>query len=128
VAAGREVGVDVERVRADLEVEALADQFFSPAESAAVRAVPQALRPAAFVDFWVLKEAWSKAAGCGLSVPPDRFDVTEVVSGEKRTVRGEFGADGPGTWALQLLDTEPGYRAAVAAAGPGLVVRDGRWG
>jgi 4'-phosphopantetheinyl transferase len=123
VAAGREVGVDVERIRADLDVDALAGQFFSPTEAVALGAVPKPQRATAFIDFWVLKEAWSKAAGCGLSVGPERFDVTEVLSHAKRMVQGEFGTDGPGTWSLQLVDAEPGYGAAVAVAGTELVVR-----
>jgi 4'-phosphopantetheinyl transferase len=123
VAVGREVGVDVERIRTDLDVDALAGQFFSPAEVMALAAVPQPQRAAAFIDLWVLKEAWSKAVGCGLSAGPDRFDVAEAVSHAKRTVQGEFGTDGPGTWSLQLVDADPGYGAAVAVAGTELVVR-----
>ena len=48
VTRGREIGVDLERVRPDLATEEIAHRFFSAAENASLRALPEDVRPEAF--------------------------------------------------------------------------------
>lgn len=74
---GRNIGVDVERIR-DIEGdgEPLAERFFSPRESAVLRSLSPNLRRAAFFHCWTRKEAYIKAHGQGLSLPLDQFDVS----------------------------------------------------
>ncbi|WP_187830023.1 4'-phosphopantetheinyl transferase family protein [Siccirubricoccus phaeus] len=63
-----ELGIDVER--ADRPVtEALIRAATAPAEAAALLALPEARRGAAFLELWTRKESLLKAAGCGLSQP-----------------------------------------------------------
>ncbi len=76
VTLGREIGVDVERIRDDLDREPLAERFFSPREVADLKALPPELRREAFYQCWTRKEAYIKAVGKGLSLPLDRFDVS----------------------------------------------------
>src|ERR1700730_15292563 len=52
VARGREVGIDLEFTRRELEVEQIAERFFSRRETAALRALPADLRRAAFFLCW----------------------------------------------------------------------------
>lgn len=66
VTRGRAVGVDVERIRPDVDIEALARHFLSPTEAEALRAVPEPGRRAAFFARWTRKEAMIKATGAGL--------------------------------------------------------------
>ena len=75
VSLGREVGVDVERLRRDLPIERLAARFFAPREIAALRSTPETVRPAAFFACWTRKEAYMKARGDGISRPLDDFEV-----------------------------------------------------
>lgn len=67
VTRGREVGVDVERLRRISDAEAIVARHFAPAEIAAYRALPDGARLEAFFRLWVRKEAVLKATGAGLS-------------------------------------------------------------
>src|SRR5262249_1396986 len=58
VAAGRALGVDVEQIRPDIGVEAIAARFFSPNEQAALERLPVPARVNAFFDCWTRKEAY----------------------------------------------------------------------
>jgi 4'-phosphopantetheinyl transferase len=73
ITSGRQLGVDVENIRArDVSVE-LADRFFSPIEVAALAEVASELRQDRFFEYWTLKESYIKARGMGLSIPLDKF-------------------------------------------------------
>ncbi len=65
------VGIDVEQLRPDVEIEELARRFFAPEEVAAVHATPGARRVEIFFRVWTRKEAFLKAHGAGLSAPLD---------------------------------------------------------
>jgi 4'-phosphopantetheinyl transferase len=72
-----EVGVDVERLRADVIDPAELDAFFSPSEIAALRTCPPQDRLAHAFAVWTLKEAFLKSLGLGLheSCRLDAFDI-----------------------------------------------------
>ncbi|WP_066477844.1 MULTISPECIES: 4'-phosphopantetheinyl transferase family protein [unclassified Sphingomonas] len=73
VTSTRDVGVDVERVGArDVPLD-LADRFFAPSESAALRSMPASAQGRRFFEYWTLKEAYIKARGMGLSLGLDTF-------------------------------------------------------
>jgi 4'-phosphopantetheinyl transferase len=73
---GREVGVDVEQVRCDFDLEAFARRFFSTHEQNQLAAVPEEEKVEAFFRCWTRKEAYIKATGDGLSLPLSQFDVS----------------------------------------------------
>jgi len=74
VGRGREVGIDVECTQRHAPLD-VAQRYFSPAESAALSALPPASQAARFWDLWTLKESYLKARGMGLSLPLDAFTV-----------------------------------------------------
>ena len=76
---GREIGVDIECIRLDLQVDDLAERFFSPEENEKLRAVPADLRHLAFLRCWTCKEAYAKAIGKGLSLDPRGLNVSVVL-------------------------------------------------
>ncbi len=123
--ADREIGVDVERVRPDLDDEALAARFFSPSESAALRALPRVARAGAFFRLWTLKEAYVKGRGDGLARALDSFSVT--LSAAEPALDGPDGAPTPDAFWLHELPLAPGYVAAIAAAPPRTTIRYWRW-
>jgi 4'-phosphopantetheinyl transferase len=76
VAGGGPVGVDVERHRQDLDLDAMARTAFSPRERAALSSTAPGERMATFFRIWARKEAFIKAIGAGLQRPLDSFDVS----------------------------------------------------
>lgn len=128
VTRAREIGIDVERVRQDFDVYEIADRFFSRAEVASLRALPEASLREGFFTCWTRKEAYIKARGEGLSMPLDSFDVSLEPGSPARllSVRGEGGG---ANWALREILPGPGYVAAVAVGGPDdFRVRAYEWG
>ena len=75
VAPGGAVGVDVERLRADIDCTRVARHMFSMHEIASLEALPPGERRRAFFSCWARKEACLKAIGTGLSIAPERIDV-----------------------------------------------------
>ena len=120
VARGREVGVDLEHVRADFATAEVAERFFSPREAAALRALPEGgPRVEAFYRCWTRKEAFIKATGEGLSFPLSAFTVS-LAPGEPAALLA-CDTDGGQTRRWTLVDLEPGagYLAAAAVEGRG---------
>src|SRR6185295_10633961 len=91
VARDRELGVDVEHVRADFASEDIAQRFFSRVEVAAFNALQKEEQVAGFFRCWTRKEAYIKAIGRGLSEPLDAFDVTLAPGEAAALLRAERG-------------------------------------
>jgi 4'-phosphopantetheinyl transferase len=108
VTRGREVGVDIEWHRPDVDIPSVARSSFSAIELQALFALPTAEQFAAFYRIWARKESYIKARGEGLSLPLDGFDVLtdDAISG----------------WAVRDLAIEAGYSAALAVTSPCPVV------
>lgn len=105
-----DVGVDVEHVRLDRDLEGIAKRFFSGSESTELERLPTT----AFFNCWTRKEAIVKATGLGISMGLDTFDVP-VADG---TLPADVVAGGR-LWRLHEVEVPSGYRAAVAAAADG---------
>jgi 4'-phosphopantetheinyl transferase len=112
--SGRAVGVDVELIREVPDAEDLAERFFSPTETASLRALPLDRRSLAFLACWTRKEAFIKALGLGLSCPLDAFDVTIDPDAPARITRMDERVDRVSNWAMQAFTPYPCYVAAVA--------------
>ncbi len=97
VALDVEVGVDIERVRENLDGVALARRFLPADEAAAVAA-----EPSSFFRYWTRREAYVKALGVG--------------------IRG-LGLPVAAGYSISELDAGAGYAAAVAVAGAGYAIR-----
>jgi 4'-phosphopantetheinyl transferase len=114
---GREIGVDVEQVRRDFDLEAIARRFFSTHEQGQLVAVPAEEKPDSFFRCWTRKEAYIKATGDGLSLPLSQFDVS-LEAGEKNALLATR-PDGSeaGRWLLQDVPGGLGYAAALCVRG-----------
>ena len=127
VARGRKVGVDVEFIREDIELENLARRNFSPREVSELMALPPKQRTFGFFHCWTRTEAYIKAQGLGLSLPLDSFDVS-LSPNEPAILR----ATRPDTneasrWSLHSLNVESNYAAALAVEGNVLEIRYWEW-
>jgi 4'-phosphopantetheinyl transferase len=114
VAAGREVGVDVEQFRPLPEAAPIAERQFSPAEVEALNSLTEAERPAAFFQIWACKEAFIKATGLGLSYPLRDFSVPVGAPAARPSLIQTNSGQG---WGLLGLAPGNGYAGAVVAEG-----------
>jgi 4'-phosphopantetheinyl transferase len=113
IAYGRAVGIDVERIRLDLDVEQIAEEFFSLQEVAALRRVPSEHRIRAFFTCWVRKEAYIKAKGEGLSLPLDSFTVSLSPREEAALLHVAGNPAESSAWSFRDLDADPLCAAAL---------------
>lgn len=121
---GREIGVDIERIRGNLDCDVLAQRYFSLAEQTALAALPLAERYSGFFCCWTRKEAYIKAHGAGLSLPLDSFDVS-ITQGEKNALLATRPDPAEAArWSLCELDAGEGYAAALCVKGHGWVLKD----
>ncbi len=118
-ARGREVGVDVEQVRTDLDCEAIARRFFSEREQQQLVALPASERYAGFFRCWTRKEAYIKATGSGLSLPLRQFDVSITPNDGSALLSTRPDASEAGRWGLQEVPAGEGYVAALCVRGRG---------
>ena len=128
VTRGREIGVDVERIRDDIDREPLAERFFSPVEVAALRSLPVALRREAFYRCWTRKEAFIKAIGKGLSLPLDRFDVTLTPGEPAALLATHYDPPEASRWSMCNLSPGDGFAGALAIEGHSWRLWCGHWG
>jgi 4'-phosphopantetheinyl transferase len=113
LSAGREVGIDLEAVRASDDADDIAVRFFSRSEYEAYRALEPRDRPLGFFQCWTRKEAFLKALGVGLSQPLDGFTVSLGPNEPAAILRvGSSPGDRCG-WRLQGFSPAPGFVAAV---------------
>lgn len=129
VGYAREVGVDLERLRPGRPGERmrLAERFFSPAEAAELRALPEDERDDAFTVCWTRKEAYIKAIGRGLSLPLSMFDVTVSPKAAAALLRTAWNPQDASRWLLRDLNPGSGYVGAIAVEGGGWRLRRWQW-
>lgn len=116
VAAGIDVGVDVERLDGvqEQELEGLAAVALGGGEAAELAALPPGERLRAFLEWWTAKEALLKADGTGLSLAPPEIVVERRP--DLRVSRAHPSLGGP--WRLERLDLPDDLVGALASRAP----------
>jgi 4'-phosphopantetheinyl transferase len=104
VTAGVEVGIDVERISAQVPQEVVERCFANVERDAVSRAADRG--PVRFAEIWTLKEAYAKARGLGLALPFESF----AVSAEPPRL---IDADESARWQVLSLSPTATHRAAV---------------
>ena len=110
-----EIGVDIEKIRPNIDILDLASRFFSPLEHQILLELPPWERLSAFFTCWARKEAVIKCEGTGVSLGLDQFDVSLRPAEPARLLRTAWRAEDAFNWSLLTLDINPRYRAALAA-------------
>jgi 4'-phosphopantetheinyl transferase len=114
VAAGGEIGVDMELVRQDLPFRAMAERFFSAREQRDLFSLPFSEQIPAFYRCWTRKEAYLKGTGTGFSQHSNGFDVS-LLPGDPPALLAHRGSPGEtGRWIIRDIDMPEGFCAAVA--------------
>lgn len=117
VAHGREVGVDVEARKANLECLKLAERFFAPPEARAIATLHGEAQQRLFYRLWTAKEAYLKGRGVGLSLGLERFEIVcDRESPGARVRLVDAGTFDP-AWRLQSLSLPDHLAGAVAVTG-----------
>jgi 4'-phosphopantetheinyl transferase len=111
VANGRELGIDIERMRPLEDALEIASRFFSPGEVQRLSALADdAERTRAFLECWTRKEAFIKAVGEGLSHPLDTFCVSFFPDTSASLQLGTHASD---RWVMVNINAAPDYCAAL---------------
>ena len=103
------VGCDLEWRDPKFAAEQIPERFFSRDEVRALRSLPLSRQTEAFFNCWTRKEAYVKAAGQGLSIALDSFDVSLAPEEPAVFLRGGEG------WSIQSFSPMPGFQAAIVA-------------
>ena len=119
VTLGREIGVDLELLKAMPDGMDIASRFFSAPENEVFAALPDDVRDLAFFRCWTRKEAYIKAVGEGLSMPLDCFDVAFAPGEPAAILRTRGNPAEAERWTMLALEPGPGYVGALAVEGTG---------
>jgi 4'-phosphopantetheinyl transferase len=128
IARNRQVGIDVERIREDMNAIELAERFFSRPEVQWLQSQPAAQQISAFFTCWTAKEAYIKAQGGGLSLPLSSFGVLPCLTGSELQLNVYDRPEESRRWSMWQLELGPVLRAALAVQGERCRVRLGPWG
>jgi 4'-phosphopantetheinyl transferase len=129
IAVGRTpaLGIDIERLRDDIEPECIATQFFCDREAAAIAALPAPERRAAFFSLWTRKEAVVKALGGGLSIPLDAFEVSVNPAAPPTLVECSLDARWVDELTIHDLSPASGYVGALVTRSDASMIRSWIW-
>ncbi|MGH9142427.1 MAG: 4'-phosphopantetheinyl transferase family protein, partial [Vicinamibacterales bacterium] len=108
-----DIGVDVERVDRDLNLEDIARRYFAPAEARLLAQLEPDAQRSRFFEFWTLKEALVKALGVGIATSLASFAFT--VDADGGIALGAPAGIVASDWQFGLFAPSPRHRLAVAA-------------
>jgi 4'-phosphopantetheinyl transferase len=114
----RAIGIDVEEIRDLPQAIAIAQSYFTPAESRMLAGLQETARRDAFFALWTHKEALVKGLGVGMAanLAHIEFDV-DPASGLRL-----IGCDGDHSiaqeWSILRIDPAPNYVGAIASVYP----------
>lgn len=111
VTSGREVGIDMERVRDIERALQISKRFFTPDEHAGLEALPAEEMILAFLAIWCRREAGTKARGASV------WRGLGSWKGSRMARRPGVQADDETEFTTSMLPIGPDYVGAVVAAG-----------
>jgi 4'-phosphopantetheinyl transferase len=113
VTKDKRIGIDVEKIRTNCDVESIAKRFFCESEYQFISRLPEGEKQRVFYQVWTRKEAYLKATGEGLGGGLDTIELdleskdTKIISikGEEKTSNN---------WYLYELKMPENYLASLA--------------
>jgi 4'-phosphopantetheinyl transferase len=108
------IGVDLEHIRAGIDIENLAKNHFSRNEFQKLRSLPPDRQVESFFCCWTRKEAYLKGRGEDMSYGLDDFEVSVSPGEPVAILRANDDPDVSRRWTLEHLTPEPGYPGAAA--------------
>jgi 4'-phosphopantetheinyl transferase len=107
----REVGIDLEYINLQCDVERIAKRYFLPSEQKFISSFCDRQKYLAFYQIWTLKEAYGKATGQGIANILDVVDVAPLLISMEKNLQIEG-------WTLELLNSaiDLNYAAAICVS------------
>ena len=127
VARQRDVGVDLEQIRAEPDVMKLAERFYAPTERNEIASHDASDQRVSFYRHWAAKEAFLKFKGAGLKFPLGHCQVTMASDSANAMVDWQKGPADSEHGIIKFLPLPDGWVGAVAAEGSDWAVRLGEW-
>ena len=106
----REVGIDLEYINLQCDVERIAKRYFLPSEQKVISIFSDREKYQAFYQIWTLKEAYGKASGQGIANILDTVDVAPLLISMDTNLHVDD------NWMLKLLGSEIDINSNYAAA------------
>jgi len=113
ISKGRNVGIDIQKIKDSGSIADIVDHYFSETEKAAFRSLPDEQKLSGFHSCWARKEAYIKALGFGLSYPLNSFSMPVTPEYSSAVIYDDYKT----AYTVTDIITSPGYAAAVAAEG-----------
>jgi 4'-phosphopantetheinyl transferase len=127
VTRGREVGIDVERVRPFCREDDVSGQFLSRWEARQLDGLDDDARQRAVLTYWTCKEAYVKAIGRGLTVELTGVEVA-FKAGEPAGLQfWDRETSQTSAWCLRALDLGDEYVGALVVQGSSWRLGCGEW-
>lgn len=122
----RDLGIDIEKIRQNLDVEGIARRFFSESEQRQLVQMTPEDRYSAFFRCWTRKEAYLKATGAGFSLPLGQFDVSIAYGERQALLETRPDPNEASRWSLTDIPAGDGYAGALCVRGHGWELKG--WG
>jgi 4'-phosphopantetheinyl transferase len=119
----RELGVDIELIRENIDHQSLSERFFSEAEATILKSLADEDRLKCFYETWTRKEAFIKAVGKGLSIPLDQFDVSVGVGVSPALVDVRYDCANSSGWFMSEITLNESFAGAIAVEGKDAEIR-----
>jgi 4'-phosphopantetheinyl transferase len=123
ISKGRDVGIDIQKIKDNDSIMDIVDHYFSETEKAAFRSLPDEQKLKGFHSCWTRKEAYIKALGMGLSYPLNSFTMPVTPENSSAVIYD----DSETAYSVTDINTSPGYTAAVVVKGNDVSYRHFDW-
>jgi len=117
ISLNRNIGIDIEKIRPDVEYEKLALRFFSTEEYKQLMLLPQDARARSFFAIWTRKEAFVKAIGKGIAFGLSEFDVNINPEEPPLMLATRWNPKDASLWSMATIDTENDFIGTLATDG-----------
>ena len=115
---GGRLGVDLEKIRTEVEWRSLAQKYFSGAEARALDRYPRDSCMEAFFTCWTRKEAFVKALGAGIAYGLKEFDVSIDPDEAYAALTIRRREEDAARWLIKNIPVPGNYVAALALDRP----------
>lgn len=113
VTKDKKIGIDVEKIRTNCDVESIAKRFFCESEYQFISRLPEKEKEKAFYQLWTGKEAYLKATGEGLGGGLDTIEL-DLESKEIKIAKIKGEEKNVNNWYLYELKMPENYLGSLA--------------